>query len=373
LRNIEGYKLKDLEGFIEPPLEISAKLNKNLLSSKWQIRLRSFISRGQYDIALQYLKSIPMSDLKPEKQRVFKKDGAAVLSYKMSELFKEELYSELIQLHETYNKKITDPETYYLRRHELLGMAYYKMNIPNSYNKIIKTIKKQKQVKIQAEYPAWKRMVSLSDKNLSLLKLLHLNELKTKDSKKSFSICNKIRAINTVEGDFCFGKTNFVLKNYKQSKKDFEKIISEHHREIKNTEFSKEVSYLYLMSLYNQRYFDKFTEIVKKILSENAFSGMGAKNEEEIKYLYLETVYSNKRITIDKHFFKLLESYIQNYKVSKWIDRVRYLKASSLIKVGKPNEGKKELDNLIKSTKKEYIKDLARSELASLILNNKNI
>ena len=41
--------------------------------------------------------------------------------------------------------------------------------------------------------------------------------------------------------------------------------------------------------------------------------------------------------------------------------------------MGKIKKGKKILDDLISVTQKEYIKDLARSELASLILNNKKI
>ena len=61
------------------------------------------------------------------------------------------------------------------------------------------------------------------------------------------------------------------------------------------------------------------------------------------------------------------------YPKSKWLDRVKYLRGSSLIKMGKLKQGKKALDELIRVTQKEYIKDLARSELASLILNNKKI
>jgi len=58
---------------------------------------------------------------------------------------------------------------------------------------------------------------------------------------------------------------------------------------------------------------------------------------------------------------------------SRWVDRVKYLHASSLIKVGEIESGKKELDRIITTTNKEYIRDLARSELSSIILNNKKI
>ena len=73
-----------------------------------------------------------------------KKDGAAALSYEMANMMKNEKYTDLIQLHEKINKNFTDENTYFLRRYELLGVAYSKMNIDSSYNKVMKIIKDKK-------------------------------------------------------------------------------------------------------------------------------------------------------------------------------------------------------------------------------------
>ena len=371
LRNTKN-KNKDLAVFIEPPSDIKDSLDKNLIEAKWQMRLRKFIVDGDYEKAITYLKEIPFNDLLPEKRGVFRKDGAAALSYEMAKMLKDEKYTELIQLHEKINKKYSDANTYFFRRYELLGMAYSKMNINSSYNKVMKIVKNKKNYEHDT-YPHWKKEAFTRSRDVTLLKLAYMNNLKKKNEEVTLGICEKLKKIDELEGMFCKAKTNFSFKKLDAAKREFEKIISNFNNEIDGTELNKEISYLYLMTLYHKRLYSRFYEIVRSIEKENAYIGMHNKLSEEIKYLYYETVYSNPKLVIDSEVVESMNQFSTLYPNSKWLDRVRYLRGSSLIKMGKFKQGKKALDDLIGLTQKEYIKDLARSELASLILNNKKI
>ena len=370
LRN-ERQRNEELIAFIDPPIEIENKLSKNLLKAKWQMRFRSYIVREAYDKSLIYLKNIPLKDLTLEDRIVFERDGAAALTYRMNELFRDKKYAELIQVHEEINGTWTDRQTYYIKRNELLGMAYHHMNIINSYQKVMNTLSENKGMK--TEYPKWKKMINLENKDLSLFKLFFLSEIKKESYDKAELVCKKIENINGLEGAFCQGKTNFLRRKFDVSKKYFEKIVSEYDAEIKDTDFSQEVSYFYLLSLYKGHYTDRFVEIINNMILSNSFDGMSNPHEEELLYLYYETLYSVEKYPINKLAIKSMENFYMKFEKSKWRDRVRYLRASSLIKLGNVKKGREELDSLISTSKKEYIKDLARSELASLILNNKNI
>ena len=127
---------------------------------------------------------------------------------------------------------------------------------------------------------------------------------------------------------------------------------------------------MYLMSLYKLRYYDKFIEIVKALRVSKGLEELPSYRSEEIKYLFFETAYASDKEAVNNDYIEMMSEFIKINPTSKWSDRVRFLRASSLIKIGKRDDGKKELNSLISTTKKEYLKDLARSELASLILNN---
>jgi len=371
LRKLKERK-DELSAFLEPPVDVESNMTQDLLKAKWQMRMRKFILDGEYENALVYLKKLPMEKIKPEERSVFRKDGAAALTYKMSELFKNKKYSELIQLHETVNKVLTDEHVYFYQRHELLGMSYYQMNIENSYKKIMDMIKNNT-ISQNLEYPRWKKIFSVRNRELSLLKLFYLSEIKKENFDGANFVCYKIKKIDRVEGLFCQAKTNYSFSKYKEAKKYFENIISEFYQRIEGTDFNQEVSYYYLMSLYKLRYFDKFVEIVQRIDREKAFTGMSKLNIEELKYLYFETIYSNPSYPLLGDVIESMNEFSLDFPNSRWVDRVKYLHASSLIKVGEIESGKKELDRIITTTNKEYIRDLARSELSSIILNNKKI
>lgn len=371
LRKIKDKK-DELDAFIEPPVDVANNLSKELLKSKWLMRFRKLIVDNDFENALIYLKKLPMDSLKLEERTVFRKDGAAALTYQMNELFKNGKYSELIQLHETVNKVLTDEHVYFYQRHEILGMSYYQMDIENSYKKIMDMIKNNT-ISQNLEYPVWKKTFSNRNRELSLLKLFYLSEIKKKNFDGAITVCEKITNIDKLEGVFCQAKTNFSFEKYMDAKKNLETIISEYYSKIEGTDLNQEVSYFYLISLYNLRYFDKFVEIIQKIDNEQAFEGMSERNIEELKYLYYETVYSNSEFKITAQLLNSMREFIKRFPESRWGDRTTYLHASCLIKTGEMESGKKELDQIIATTKKEYIRDLARSELASIILNNKKI
>ena len=201
----------------------------------------------------------------PKEERIsFKKDGAAALTYEMERLFKEGKFSELIKLHELSNNSVTDPSTYFIKRNEILGMSYLKMNLYSPYRKILDKIK-QRNKNYDQKFPVWKKMISTNDKEISLLKLFHLNNLKKKNSKLALGDCRDMKKISSIESAYCFAETEFLIGDLKSAKKNLEKLISEHQSELRDTARSSEISYMYLMSLYKLRYFDKFIEIVTAV------------------------------------------------------------------------------------------------------------
>ena len=371
LRKIKNIK-DELMAFVEPPLEIKENLSKNLLKAKRLVRLRSLIVQKDYKNALTYLQQLPLDELITEERDVFRKDGSAALTYQMEDLFKNKEFSEVIRLHEMTNDKISDPNTYFFKRYELLGFSYFNLNIESSYRKIIKMIEKNN-TKNFVEYPVWKNIDNSQNKDISLLKLFHLSEVKNKNKDQAFEYCQKIKDINEIEGNFCYGSTQFIFQDYLNAKKTLELLISDFYQEIENTEKNNQITYMYLMSLYQKHFYEKFVQISSKVIDEENFKNFSNDHAEELMYLYFETVYSKKEFVLHEQYINRVDQFISRFNKSKWIDRVRFLKGSSLIKMGKKDDGKKELDSLISTSEKEYIKDLARSELASLILNNKTI
>ena len=145
------------------------------------------------------------------------------------------------------------------------------MNIGSSYNKVMKIIKNKKSHK-EDTYPIWKKEAYSRNREVTLLKLDYLNNLKKQNENISFSICKKLNRIDPLEGSYCTAKTSIVFKKFDAAKREFEKIISDFHNKVEGTDLNKEISYLYLMTLYHKRLFTRFAEIVRSIDSENAFS-----------------------------------------------------------------------------------------------------
>ena len=149
------------------------------------------------------------------------------------------------------------------------------------------------------------------------MKLAYLNNLKNKNEETSLGICKKLKKIDELEGSFCTAKTSYIFKKLDTAKKGFEKIISDFNNELEGTDLNKEISYLYLMTLYRKRLYSRFAEIVRNIDKENAFVGMSKKLSEEIKYLYYETVYSNPKLVMNGDVVKSMDQFNTLYQKVK--------------------------------------------------------
>ena len=68
---------------------------------------------------------------------------------------------------------------------------------------------------------------------------------------------------------------------------------------------------------------------------------MPLKYLKKFRYLYFETVYSNPKLVIDGDFINSMDLFNNEYPKSKWLDRVKYLRGSSLIKMGNLKKVKK--------------------------------
>ena len=169
---------------------------------------------------------------------------------------------------------------------------------------------------------------------------------------------------------------NFHGKKYNSTVINYEKIlVTPNIKNYLSPKQSKTMLATYIESLYqlpDQIRFRKNVSALVNDLRRNTKSSYG-EMLERFEYLYIESLFGEKKAKY-KLLLKKTSEFASAHKSSTYLNRISFLKGVALIKTSQEGKGKELLEKLInKNETPEYLKGLARSELATLALKNKTL
>jgi hypothetical protein len=173
------------------------------------------------------------------------------------------------------------------------------------------------------------------------------------------------------------GLAAYHLKNYEDVIKIYETALIE-DKFLKTLSLDELASLFssYSDSLYKLDKVDKFESVSRAILKDTqkfTEQSVNIKNlHERLGYLYLEVLVGKAAKASANDREQRAQQFLKDYANSEYVNRVTYLLAKALLDGDKTDEGKKILNQLMNDEKvPEYIKELCKSELSTLKLDEK--
>ena len=167
-------------------------------------------------------------------------------------------------------------------------------------------------------------------------------------------------------------KLAFKKKNYKLFlKKAEEFILKDFNKKLTKQQQSTFINN-YCFSLIMSGKFNK----AKKILMASIENEMlDVANSENLEYILLNLIeFFSSPKNSDKEFLGLLNEYNKRYPSGQWRSKVDFIAAKRSLSKGDDEEGVKNLEKVINNNNtKEYLKELAKSELALIKIKQKTI
>ena len=341
----------------------------------WLTRLRVFIVQGKYSDAISYLSTLPIETLRPVEQRTFQADGAEIILGLIQAAYLNGDYAKAVKVWEVYKSKYENKvgENPYLNF--IVSDSFIKLRLFSSYERSIALLKEISNQRVR-EFPRWidtQKSIDVSDYllELNLSFLLEQNKFKKLGEFLEANKSNK-----NINYNFYKGLVSNHLKNYTKSVTSFENVLV--NPNINNILTPKQNALMlktYLESLYEAAKPSDFRSKVAALIVD-----MRRNSQPELKttieraeYLYIESLYSESN-TNHKLILSKAKEFLNQFAKSAYLLRVKYVNAVSQIATNQVANGTKALNEILNNTEApEYLKGLARSELTSLTLKNKNI
>lgn len=384
LRSVRKKKITDADREVRVFLDrkkTKEKLSKNIKKLLWIVRLRTFIVDGKFKKAFSYLNVIPLQNLSFHEQRAFESDGAEIVHSMLLDNYQEENYSKVIKVWELYrdryiNKVAHDP---YLNL--VVGKSYLKLGLYKGLDDIFSSFEKVKDTP-RKTFPVWKERPfdSSIEPDFVLLELNIVKNMKLKNwdlTKKGIESLSKLKK-NDNKLNYYRGLLAYENKEYKEVVGHLEKFLTRQNAQVgpfDDIEIA-DILMAYTDSIYQLGDVEKFQRVSHAVLKDTKnYSKRNpylAKVKERISYLNIEILYGNNN---DSSILeRRVSDFKENYKNSIHLGRVDYILGLVLIENNKVDNGKKILTELIKNERvSDYIKELARSELSLLKINERTI
>lgn len=341
----------------------------------WLTRLRSMISKGDYEAALAYLSSIPLETLRLVEKRAFNGDGAEIILGIVKKAYLDENYARAIKVWEVFKNKYEDKvaKNPYLRF--IVTDSYLKLGLDKSFDESIVALEEMKKAPKRV-FPRWvsaHKKIDITDyvNELKLLKLVQREQWKQADS-----LLGGLKGQGNINYNYYKGLVSYNLKKYNDSVKFFEELlVKPNAKNILSPLQSLKMLTAYAESLYQGNDQKRFRTNAAALVNDLRRSKGKKRVEaiERLEYLYIESLNGESKVNHELVTMKSKE-FLDEHKGSAYTDRVKFLRGAALIKVAKADEGKALLEELINGEgTPEYIRGLARSELSSLMLKNKSL
>jgi hypothetical protein len=366
---------KETIAFLDQTIPEKKAIDQNLRKLLWLVRLRTMINLEKYNDAMAYLSTIPLESVSRVDRRTFDGDGAEIVLGLIKEAYMAQDYAKTIKVWEIYRDKYENKVAASTYANFIVADSYLKLGLTESFERAFKTVASLKNIQSRS-FPNWVK----SHKNISVQDYLIELELGKLVMNREWSqidtFLNQNRENKQINYNFYKGLVNYNLKKYNEAVTEFEAVlVTPNINNILSPKQSKMMLTNYIESLYQLPDQERFRKNVNALVSDIRRSNKAGMNDmlERFEYLYIESVFGDKKTN-----FELLQSktkeYVEAHGNSTYLKRVRFLNGVSLINTSQEEKGKNILEDLINNKETpEYLRGLARSELATLALKNKKM
>lgn len=368
----------DLEtvAFLEKTPAEKAVMDNFLKKLLWQVRLRYFIVKKEFNNALAYLNSMPLDTLHQLDRRVFEGDGAEIVVGLIKDSYQQEQYSAAVKIWEVYKDKYEKEVAKSAYLAFIVSDSFLKLGLNDSFERSFDSLKKASQTKLRT-FPSWVEPHKSLDVSNYIAELELLKSVYKKDWVEVGKLLGKVDKDNQkkINYEYYMGLVNFNQKKYNEAITGFEKIIAGPN---KNNQLSQvqnaNMLTSYIEALYqvgdSKRFQKNALALIQDI--EQSKTNKFFEVNERIHYLVVEDIFAGKGDY--KKLEKMCRRFLTHFDKSEYMDRVNYIYGHSLVRLKKNQDGKEVLKKLIeKQDAAEYLKGLARSELSSLEIKEKTL
>lgn len=370
-------KDKETEIFLEQSPDESKALSQNLKKLLWLVRLRIFISTNAYDNALSYLTTIPLDAIKPAERRVFEGDGAEIIYGMIQDAYLKEEYAKVVKIWEVYKDKYEKKVAKNLYMNFVVSDSFIKLGLYQSFDRAFSVLENISDIE-ERTFPIWvdrlkKTNLSEMIEEISLIRLIADSNWSGAEAKLTSYPVPLRESLNY---PFYRGLVFFNQKKYNEAIAEFEKVLIKQNPENQLTpRQTADLLMGYVESLYKLNDQQRFKTVVQALIDDiNKSKSAPILNiSERINYLLIEA-YVGEENQNWKELEEMTKEFGKKFQKSPYSARIGYIYGLSLIKNSKVPEGREVFNNLTKDANvPSHIKEMCRSELATLELIEKNL
>lgn len=366
---------EEILAFIEGSDAEKKSLTGNHRKLLWLVRLRTFINTTKYEEALAYLTTLPLDSIKSVEKRTFEADGAEIVLGMIQKAYLSEDYGRAVKVWELYKSKYETKVAKSPYMSFIVSDSFLKLGLTDSYERSVKTLETLKSNNARS-FPKW----ITSHKDISVkdyITELQINKfIKNNDYEGLKSYLAAQKGNKNINYKYYNGLVSYKLKNYNDSVTSFESIlVTPNKKNYLTPKQSLTMFESYLESLYQSASGTRFRKNAAALSNDLRLNA--GKNAKELlersNYLYLESLFSEEKVD-----FKMLamksDEFLKEFKSSSYASRISFLNGVSEINAGNVERGKTVLNNMLtQEGVPEYLKGLARSELSTLVIEEKRI
>lgn len=355
-------------------------VDKNIKKLLWLVRLRAFIVDGKYENALSYMTAIPTESLNPTDRRVLEADAAEIVYGLMLENYKKSDYAKVVRAWDAYHAKYISKVANDPLMNYIVSYSYIKLGLYDAFDKHYASFAKLAEGP-EKSFPLWVQRSERVNRNIFLEELKVIRNLKLGNIELAVKYLNEMEASHPTDKkiDYFKGIIAHKQKNHKEAAMYLERyIVSENDKVSLDGTSVADMLIAFAESLYELGDVEKYKKVAAAIESDN--SSWGEDQEEfsrakkRVGYLYLEILASEGKQDSYLRLEEAIESYKKRYGKTNYDERLTFLLGVSKVANKKTDEARKAFESLINdATVSDYIKDLARSELALIRIGEKTL
>ena len=373
---------KDKESlvFLEHDVDETKALTQNLKHLLWIVRLRTLINQEKFDESLAYLTGIPLDSLRPAERRTFEGDGAEIVYGLISKLYQKGDYPKLLKVWETYSAKYVDKVAMDPQINFIICSSYLRMKLYESFERAL-TKFNDLSVTVPRSFPIWVERGETNNQSSLIKELAVLKSIYAKNWDQALVDLKKIdeNELKNEKIKYYRGIIHYNKKEYQLGLDDIERFLVKYdkNRALPDEELSQLLE-AYYESLYALGRIDKFETVVialiKDLEEKTDKTPFLMECLERMTYLLIETLSSDSDKKNDSDIAGYINDFQKTFPKSVYDGRIRFLQAQNFIKFNKMDEGLSIFNKLLDdNTVPTYIKELTRTELSSIQLQNRSI
>lgn len=366
---------KEVISFLEATAAEKSAMTDNHKKLLWLVRLRTMINTHEFEDALAYLSTLPLDSVRLIDKRTFQADGAEVVLGIIQKAYLKGDYGRAVKVWELYKNRYENKVAKNPYMNFIVSDSFLKLGLFKSHERSMEYLKNIKTKRSRA-FPLWVN----PHKNISsadyVVELKINKYLKSNDYNGLAAFLETQKNNKSINYKFYNGLVSTKLKKYNSAVTSFESLlVRPNSNNILTPDQSITMLESYLESLYQVGPGSRFRKNAAALANDlrRQLTKKTMKLVTRADYLYIESLFAESKTDYKLMTMKTNE-FLKANKKTEYFDRVTYLNGVALINNNQKEEGKKVLNTLIgKEGVPEYLKGLAKSELSTLVLENKTL